>query len=148
MKQQSWFRLVSAVAVMTMVAAGILAAAGPAQAYSCSGGHTISVVGDVSRTTITFYPQCSDGKSHWNGTLWDTKCDGRSARLSLVANQAYGYWQWAHAYNAGNGCGSSSTYVGSDRSVIAYAGSSWSVEVAVGACSWSCANFTKGYLHA
>jgi hypothetical protein len=146
--KRSWSRLVGAVAVLAMVATAMLAAAGPAQAYTCSGGRTISVVGDVSRTTITFYPHCSDGRSHWNGTVWDTRCDGRAARVVLVANQAYGYWQWDHGYNAGNGCGSSATYSGSDRSVVAYAGSNWIVEVSVGACSWSCSSYTRGYLHA
>jgi hypothetical protein len=148
MRQRSWSWLASVVAVVAMVAAGVLVVAGPAQAYTCSGGRTITVTGDVSRTTITFYPQCSDGKSHWNGTLWDTRCDARSARVGLVANQRYGYWQWDHGYNAGNGCGSSSTYAGSDRSVLAYAGSNWIVEVGVGACSVSCSSFTFGYLHA
>jgi hypothetical protein len=147
MKNRIWYRLVITIAAFVLSATAAVAMSPPAQAYTCSGGRTITVTGDVSRTTITFYPECSDNRSHWNGTLWDTKCDGRSARVSMVANQRYGYWQWEHGYTAGNGCGSGASYSGSDASVIDYAGSSWIVEVAVGACSWSCASWTYGYLH-
>jgi hypothetical protein len=147
MKQGKRSRLVSVVVVLAVLTASMLFVAGPAQAYTCSTSRSLTVTGDVSKTTITFYPHCSDGKSHWSGTLWDTKCDGRSARVVLVANQQYGVWQWDHGYNAGNGCGTYSTYSGFDNSVVAYAGVSWAVEVSVGACSWSCSSYTRGYLH-
>jgi hypothetical protein len=148
MKQRSWSRFLRSLAVVALAAAASLAVTGPAQAYTCSGGRSITVTGDVSKVSVTFYPECSDNLSHWSGTLYDTKCDGRSARAVLVANQAYGYWQWAHGYNAGNGCGTSSTFRGSDRSVIDYWGLSWVVEVSAGACNtWSCSSYAKGYLH-
>lgn len=148
MKSRIWHRLVMTFAVLILSATAAVATSSPAQAYTCSGGRTITVTGSVSKTTVTFYPECSDNRSHWNGTLWDTKCDSRAARVSLTANQAFGYWQWSHGYTAGNGCGSSASYSGSDASVIDYAGSSWIVDVAAGACNtWSCATWTYGYLH-
>jgi hypothetical protein len=149
MNNRIWYRLVMTIAAFALTLTAAVATSPPAQAYTCSGGRTLTVTGTASRTTITFYPECSDNRSHWHGTLWDTSCDAKAARVSLIANQAFGYWQWDRAHTAGNGCGTSASYSGSDASVIDYRGSSWLVEVGVGACNfWSCVNFTRGYLHA
>lgn len=119
------------------------------QKSSCSGGKTITVTGDVSKSTVTFYPECSDNKSHWSGTIWDAGCDNRSARVVLLANEAFGDWQWDHKYTSGNGCGSSASFSGCDKSLIDYAGLNWLVKVAVAACNtWTCSTYYNGYLHA
>jgi hypothetical protein len=150
MTRTSWPRVARGLTVVILAAAASLSVGGgTAQAYTCSGGKTITVTGDVSKATVTFYPECSDNRAHWSGRVWDTGCDKRAARVVLIANEAYGYWQWDHAYTSGNGCGSSATFSGSDNSVVDYAGRNWVVRVAVAACNtWNCSSYYNGYLRA
>lgn len=144
-------RLSAAAAVVISVAATLTVLAAPAQAYTCSGGRSITVnnTSGVSRVTLTFYPRCSDNKAHWNGVVHDTSCDGRSGKVVIVGNPSilpdgtvYGVWD--HAYHANNGCGTSASFSGSNYGL----GAPWSVRVSAGACnSWSCATYSHGYIY-
>jgi hypothetical protein len=123
------------------------AAAAPAQAYTCSGGRSVSFSADdgVASTTMTLYPRCSDNKAHFSGVIRDTKCDGRAARIVLVANWTADQWSWERLYEAPNGCGTSSSFQGSGSALT---GSNWYVRVAIGACSWSCSNYSYRFISA
>lgn len=151
MKAQALRRLSAAAVVVMSVAAALVVIAAPAQAYTCSGGRSITVnnASGVSRVTLTFYPRCSDNKAHWNGVVHDTSCDGRSGKVVLVANPSllpdgsvYGVWDKAHQAN--NGCGTSASFSGSNLGLTA----PWSLRVSAGACnSVTCATYTHGYIY-
>jgi hypothetical protein len=119
--------------------------ASSAQAYTCSGGKSVSYSADdgVASTSMTLYPKCSDNKSHFSGTIRDTKCDGRAARIVLVANWTYDQWSWDKLYEAPNGCNTSSSFSGSATPLT---GSNWNVRVAIGACSWSCSDYSYRFI--
>lgn len=130
------------VAVMTVLLTLTgLAVASPAQAYTCSGGRSVSYTSDdgVASTSVTLYPRCSDNKAHFSGTIRDTKCDGRAARIVLIANWTFDQWSWDRSYEAPNGCNTSATFNGSAPGL---AGNNWYVRVAIGACSWSCSSYS------
>lgn len=94
----------------------------------------MTVDAGVASASLTFYPRCSDNRSHWSGVIRDTSCDARSGKVLLTS------WAWSsgHAYQANNGCGTSSSFSGSDRALS----SPWEVWVSVGACnSLTCSGY-------
>lgn len=124
----------SGLAVGCLAVTPQVAGASPAQAYTCSGGRNVTVDAGVASATLTFYPKCSDNKAHWSGVIRDTACDARSGKVVLTS------WAWnsGHAYQANNGCGTSSSFSGSDRGLT----SPWEVWVNVGACnSLTCSGY-------
>lgn len=139
-------------AIVALVAAALpLTAAQPAEAHSCPGGRRVAFTHyqGVARVDLTFYPECSDNRSHWHATIYDTLCDGREARLSLVANLvAFGGYQWSDGGSAGNGCGSSATDFGTQSSVVDFRPTNWVVRVQILACSWRCSDADERYITA
>jgi hypothetical protein len=131
--------ILSALAVGGLALAAQVTATTPAQAYTCSGGQSVNIDAGVASASLTFYPRCSDGRSHWSGVIRDTRCDARSGKIMLTS------WAWVggHAYQANNGCGTSSSFSGSDRALS----SPWEVWASVGACnSTSCSGYYTRYL--
>lgn len=139
MHTRLWHRLLTPIAVLALPAALLVAVASPARAHSCPGGQSVTVDTPVASAEVTFYPRCGDNQAHWHGVIRDTKCDARSGKVILWAIPEY----WSHAYQANNGCGTSSSFSGSDRAL----NSPWQLQVAVGACnSWSCSGYFAKYL--
>jgi hypothetical protein len=134
------------IAIVTLAAPSMIAAQ-PAQAYTCNGSRTITVNSStgVASATVTISPNCSDGKAHWSGSVRDTKCDARSARVAIYGNVVGGPLgnesQWSHGYSADNGCGTGASFSGSDSAL----GSRWNMYVDVVACNTSsCSSHTWG----
>jgi hypothetical protein len=101
------------VAMLLLSAAMVLGQAAPAQAYTCSRWYHVRVDSGVSVLDFNFSPQCSDGLSHINGTLYDTACDARQAQgfiavEGLLVPGGYGS-QWNVQAHVDNGCGTSNT---------------------------------------
>jgi hypothetical protein len=124
-----------------------LLTASPAQAHTCSPAHSRSFTADdgVARAQVTFYPRCGDGRSHWHGTVWDTLCDARAGRFYIIANPIETAQQWGHHYNVPNGCGTSTTFSGSDQYVGVV--TTWHVVVGVLACNWRCSDRTDRHIY-
>jgi hypothetical protein len=150
MKQRAWYRLLVRVAVVALPAAVLVGLSPPpAQAHACWGGQSITVSQSVASADVTFYPLCSDNRSHWHGVIRDTRCDSRAGKVLLMANPAFPPGGgvdsvWTHAYSAPNGCGTEASFSGSDLGL----GSPWRLLVRVGACNtWSCSDYTSGSLY-
>jgi hypothetical protein len=118
MKKNFLRRALSGASVAAITLGGTLfLVAGPAQAFTCahSANHSLTNSTGVSHANFTVSYGCSDGKLHWSGTLYDDKCDSRAARISIYSGfiESLGdQWEWSA--NAGNGCGTHSTFSGSD----------------------------------
>jgi hypothetical protein len=142
-----------------VLAAGLVTAGGvilgstaaQASSYSCLYSKAVSLYnqGGVSHVSMTANWQCSDGRFHASGTLYDDLCDHRSARLVLTANgyllpdQEY-YDQWDWGANAGNGCGTYSTFSMSEPAIeIPPDSTQGDLEILVGACSTTCSDYTR-----
>jgi hypothetical protein len=150
-RHRNWSRLAVRAAVVALLATVPLTAARPAQAHSCAGARSLSYTHyqGVARVSLTFYPECSDNQSHWHGTLYDTLCDKREARVSLVANWEGTFAQWEGGGSAGNGCGSSATFTGTRPSIVDYSPASWELRVILKACNfWGCSNNDFEYITA
>lgn len=110
-------RALSGASALTLALGGALVlAGGPAQAATCSHGliETLYADGGVSHASLSLSWGCSDGKVHWSGTLYDDKCDAMAGRIAFIGGFVDGQgsdWEWAA--NAGNGCGTHSTFGGS-----------------------------------
>jgi len=83
------------------------------------------------------YWGCSDGRDHWNGTLYDTKCDAHSAKLVMAgdvidptADNPLGGAIWTWNATDSNGCGTYTTFSGSEPAA------SSDVVAGVGNCNW------------
>jgi hypothetical protein len=123
-------------------------AAAPAMAYSCSSPHIESLYGAVSSLNLTYYSNCSDGRVHWSGVLSDTSCDGRAARVVLSGDQFFlldGTYvsAWDDGFSATGGCGTSSSFSGSDFALS----SPWRVTIWLGACGTTCSDWDTGYMY-
>jgi hypothetical protein len=126
--------------------------AAQAASYTCAHSQNITVnsAWGVSHVVMTARWQCTDGKFHSSGTLYDDKCDARAGRLAVTANGYYlpdqeYYRQWDWDTNAGNGCGTYSTFSMSEPAVEVSPGApQGDVKIQVGACNGtSCSNYTS-----
>ena len=124
MKRGLISRAVRAAAAVVLAVGGLtVLGAGQAQAYSCSHGSGEWIFGPngVSKVDLFMYWGCSDGKQHWNGTLYDTKCDAHAARLIIAGDPTYapdnpfGMATFDWRFSTSNGCGTSSTFSGSGK---------------------------------
>ena len=103
-----WAALVGLTAAAT---AGVaVSTASPAMAYTCNWSYVYLDDGSSS-ASVNVGRNCSDGRSHIYGTVWDDKCDGRRAELWLRFYNGNNLVPYRHEYPAaGNGCGSSASY--------------------------------------
>jgi hypothetical protein len=131
---------------------GSTAAAAQPASYSCVHSKNITLYNHdgVSHVVMTARWQCSDNRFHASGTLYDDKCDARSARLAMIANGLYlpgldEYMdQWSWDTNASNGCGTYSTFSMSEPAVeIGSEATQGDVQILVGACSVTCSSYTQ-----
>lgn len=134
-------RALTVLAATLIATTSLVAVSSPAQAYTCSGGVSATLVhrDGVATSNVNFYPECSDGRAHWNGTITDTLCDARAARVALMSPwvpiPGAPAFEWGHTNP--NGCRTSSSFSGSNSSLKAYAIDMWN-----GACGyWSCAEW-------
>ena len=126
---------------LTVALTGILLAvamvgfgpASPANAFTCSWVSASYTHPDgVARVSFRWCANGSDGRSHIEGTLYDTLCDSRMAVVEFdgYTYQTYSPPGWKKIlekdYRASNGCGSSSTFngTGTNRSY----GPSWKLD--------------------
>jgi hypothetical protein len=88
-----------------------VATATPAQAYTCSGWYYNYLSDGSAAASIHFGIYCSDARSHVYGTVYDIKCDARSAYLHLRFYNGSNAVAYRNEYPSdGNGCGSSATF--------------------------------------
>jgi hypothetical protein len=141
-----------AIALISGGAVVLGSTAAQAASYSCVHSKNITVNNHdgVSHVTMTAQWQCSDGKFHASGKLYDDKCDARSARLAMIANGDYipgldeymDQWDWDT--NASNGCGTYSTFSMSKAAVeIGTEATQGDVVIEVGACNTTCSSYTE-----
>ncbi|MFI6453995.1 hypothetical protein ACIBF6_20840 [Streptosporangium amethystogenes] len=147
MKSRILHRITAGLVSTTLAVMTLVAFTSPANAYTCSGGKstTLNASDGVGSADITFYPNCSDGKAHWNGTIRDTKCDARAARIIVQSawSGVPGTPAWSHYYEAPNGCNTGRSFSGSAAGMTG----NWRIELYVGACnSTSCSDYTYGTL--
>lgn len=150
MLKHAFKRLVARIAVVVIPAGTLVAVmAAPALAYSCTNGQGILITQsqNLSSANVTFYPKCSDNRAHFSGWIHDIACDNRAGRLVLEANGYFypdGYRdEWGHVYNASNGCGTTTTFSGTDVALT----SPWQFTIDVGACSITCSSYTERTLY-
>jgi len=134
-------RLLALAAVLGL---GTVAVVGisPAYASGCTHGQAEWVFGPngVSKANVTVYWGCPDGKDHWSGTVYDTKCDAHPGRFVIggdaeadpvsVDEFPVARALWNYTYTAGNGCGTYTTFSGSG------AAATNRITVGAGNCNW------------
>ncbi|GGK65488.1 hypothetical protein Sme01_24280 [Sphaerisporangium melleum] len=147
MRNRTLHRVASGLTGVALAATAFVSFTQPASAYTCSGGKstTLNASDGVGSADITFYPKCSDGKAHWSGTIRDTKCDARAARIIVqsIWSGVPGTPAWSYDYEAPNGCNTGRSFSGSAAGMSG----NWRIELYVGACnSTSCSSYTYGSL--
>ncbi|HET7018180.1 MAG TPA: hypothetical protein VFI65_29955 [Streptosporangiaceae bacterium] len=139
------------VAAVSLAMTGLLAlGTTEAQAaYNCNHGEGSWVYGPGAKVDIFVYWGCSDNRDHWNGTVYDTKCDAHAGHVEVAADLSIdptvdgfdsSHAQWVWSATAGNGCGTWTTFSGSDPSALD--------EITVGTanCNWWELNCNWGLL--
>jgi hypothetical protein len=137
-------RVAQLAVAVTLATTGIMAVgATQAMAYSCTHGYTTWVFGpsSVAKADVSVYWGCSDGKDHWSGTVYDTKCDAHSGRFVIggdaeadpVSTDEFPvtHAKWNYTYTAGNGCGTYTTFSGSGSPVATER-----ITIGAGNCNW------------
>lgn len=127
-----------AVALIVILLAAALAGIGtasPAYAYTCSWrSATYTHPDGVAKVSFRFGPSCSDGRSHIEGTIYDTLCDGRTAVVEFDGQRYRTQLPvgWEHfldlTYRASNGCGSNSTFSGWALSASGASSTAWRLD--------------------
>jgi hypothetical protein len=106
-----------------------------AQAYSCSGIQSGTVVSSVSEVSFNIHTGCSDKLFHITGTVYDTSCDAREAFASFdaytVPEVGGTYFDWEKTAKADNGCGTNGTFSVSGTTPIHGTGDTWEIAVCV-----------------
>jgi hypothetical protein len=132
-------RLAVGAVAASMLLSGAAVAAGsiPAQAASCATVHAGTLIGDVSKVSFVFNTNCSDGLMHLTGTLYDTKCDSREAKVAfdLYTVQQVGgtIYDWEVTAHNDNGCGNYSTFNLSAQAPYLIFGDTWKLTT----CTWA-----------
>jgi hypothetical protein len=124
---------------------GMLAAAAPAHAYSCTGWQYLYTDSGPAAASFWLSDSCSDGLAHYDGTVYDEACDSKGGHVQLYLyqdddfNATYTLFATRN-YHAGGGCGTSTTYAGTANhhqlkiKFCVNASSTWSSTTQV--CKW------------
>jgi len=132
---------ITAVLALSVAAAvgGVVATASPALAATgCPGVDTESGVTSGSASRVDFAYRCdSKGLSMW-GTLHDTACDSKSAKLRVQVYHWGGIFGWDYDYGFAstnsNGC---NTYTN-----FSYLGNG-NVDVKINVCTWAASSWSS-----
>jgi hypothetical protein len=135
----------AAIALSVTVTGALFISIPAAQAYTCSARQQGIYYnsGGVSHASLTVLSTCSDGRLHFYGVIYDDKCDARAGDIALVGDPLDlgpgGYYQdWGYNAFAGNGCGTHSSFSGSETKLL-YG----HLQIGVGACNtFTCANWS------
>jgi hypothetical protein len=129
-------RVLSALAASVLFSGmALVLSTSAAQAYSCSGIQSGTVVSSVSEVSFNIHTGCNDKLFHITGTVYDTSCDGREAFGSFdaytVPEVGGTYFDWERTAHADNGCGTSGTFSVSGATPIHVSGDAWEIAVCV-----------------
>jgi hypothetical protein len=129
------------VGAVLAAALAVLGTASPAQAVTCSYRHQEwTHPHGVVRVAFNYAMQCSDGRAHVNGTIYDILCDARRAVANFSVYDYHGrppdyyYRLFYKPTYASNGCGTSSTFVFDGSSPGT---SGWKIEAEMYSENWS-----------
>lgn len=135
------FRLVLLAA--TIATSALVLGVAPAQAHDCGGPYR-HAASPVSRADFVWDPWCSDGRAFIGyGSVEDTSCDGRSARVRFEVYDRLQYgerWLWSSpTFQATNGCGNWASFP--DQRPTSPGATGWHLRVWLQACnSVSCSS--------
>jgi hypothetical protein len=136
--------LLTATLVATALVVGGVA---PAHAYTCGYNDTSADIRHSElRLSFRFEEACSDGRSRFTGTIYDTLCDGREAIgvMKVYDSPSDQFYLWTNTARAQNGCGSQATFTFSGPSPGA---SGWQLRINMAACSAHGLNCSTNYNH-
>jgi hypothetical protein len=92
----------------------VIGIAAPAQAADCSGWDFYDLDAGPAAANIWISNDCSDGRIHLIGTVFDESCDGRSAELYMRFYEDEdldgGYWWYRTENVKASGCGTGKTF--------------------------------------